>query len=132
MACSSKEGDAASKSNVKSAVEDGPPVQIEDLKEGTGAAVKHADWITVQYTGWLPDGTKFDSSYDFQQPFSFRVGDNFGEAVSKGWNRGLIGMRVGGKRKLTIPAELAQGKVFKEQIPPKSPVIFEIELIRID
>ena len=103
---------------------------IEDLIVGDGAeAVKGKD-ITVHYTGWLTDGTKFDSSVDRRQPFTLTLG--VGEVI-QGWDEGFGGMKVGGKRKLTIPPEMGYGSraVGSGLIPAHSTLIFEVELLRV-
>ncbi len=103
-------------------------VKIEDIKEGTGQAVKSGDTIAIHYAGTLTDGTKFDSSYDRGEPFETQIGT--GEVI-KGWDVGVVGMKVGGKRKLTIPPELGYGDQAAGDIPPNSILIFEVELIEI-
>jgi FKBP-type peptidyl-prolyl cis-trans isomerase len=105
-------------------------LKIEDLKEGEGPAAQEGDTLLVHYTGWLADGTKFDSSHDRNQPFTpFKLGAG---QVILGWDKGLIGMKVGGKRKLTIPPELAYGeKGSSPTIPPNATLTFEVELLRI-
>lgn len=104
-------------------------LKIEDEKVGTGSAVKSGDTIVVNYKGTLLDGTKFDSSYDRGQPFETQIG--VGQVI-KGWDVGIIGMKVGGKRKLTIPSNLAYGEQGAGgAIPPNAPLIFEIELLSI-
>jgi FKBP-type peptidyl-prolyl cis-trans isomerase FkpA len=101
----------------------------EDLKEGTGAAAKAGDTVDVHYTGWLTNGTKFDSSLDRGQPFSFALGAG---RVIKGWDEGVAGMKVGGKRKLTIPPALGYGaRGAGRVIPPNAELIFEVELLKI-
>jgi FKBP-type peptidyl-prolyl cis-trans isomerase len=104
-------------------------LKFEDLKEGTGKPAQPGETVVVHYTGWLTDGTKFDSSVDRNQPFDFRLGAG---SVIKGWDQGVQGMREGGKRRLTIRPELAYGK---EGRPPKIPqnatLVFEIELLKI-
>ena len=103
---------------------------IEDLIVGDGAeAVKGKD-ITVHYTGWLTDGTKFDSSVDRRQPFTLTLG--VGEVI-QGWDEGFGGMKVGGKRNLTIPPEMGYGSraVGGGLIPAHSTLIFEVELLRV-
>jgi len=109
------------------------PVQLaaEILQEGTGdVQVKAGDSITVHYTGWLADGTKFDSSVDRGQPFTVTAG--VGQVIS-GWDQGVLGMKVGEKRKLTIPANLAYGEAgLGEVIPPNADLVFEVELLSIN
>jgi FKBP-type peptidyl-prolyl cis-trans isomerase len=100
-----------------------------ELKEGTGTAAKKGDTVEVHYTGWLKDGKKFDSSVDRGQPFSFPLGAG---RVIKGWDEGVAGMKVGGKRKLIIPSELAYGKRGAgNAIPPDAELTFEVELLKI-
>ena len=81
-------------------------LQYSDITAGTGSEAKTGDSVEVHYTGWLKDGKKFDSSLDRGQPFAFRLGQGM---VIKGWDEGVAGMKVGGKRKLIIPADLAYG-----------------------
>lgn len=102
---------------------------IEDLEAGAGAAVAgRGEQITVHYTGWLENGTQFDSSVG-REPFDFPVGKGF---VIAGWDQGVVGMKIGGKRKLTIPAQLAYGeRGAGGVIPPNATLIFEIELLAI-
>lgn len=102
----------------------------EDLILGEGALVEKHSIVTVNYTGWLEDGTKFDSSLNpGREPFRFTVGA--GQVIS-GWDEGLIGMKVGGKRKLTIPASLGYGDRDMGTIPANSTLIFEIELLSVE
>ncbi|XXX82130.1 FKBP-type peptidyl-prolyl cis-trans isomerase [Sorangium sp. So ce134] len=102
---------------------------IEDLKEGTGAEAKHGHLVTVHYVGTLTDGSKFDSSRDRGQGFSFKLGAG---QVIKGWDQGVAGMKIGGVRKLTVPPELGYGaRGFPPVIPPNSTLIFEVELLAL-
>lgn len=102
---------------------------IEDIEEGTGEAVVEAgDDIVVHYHGTLTDGTVFDSSVDRGEPFQTQIG--VGQVIP-GWDEGILGMKVGGKRKLTIPPNMAYGEQGAGSIPPNSTLIFEVELIEI-
>ena len=105
-------------------------LKYQDLKEGTGEAAKKGDSVTVHYTGWLKDGKKFDSSVDRKEPFEFQLGA--GEVI-KGWDEGVAGMKVGGKRKLIIPPELGYGKKGTPDgtIPGDAELTFEVELLKI-
>src|SRR5579885_1905642 len=104
-----------------------PELQIEELQPGTGDAARAGQAVDVHYTGWLTDGKKFDSSHDRGKPFRFTLGR--GEVI-KGWDQGVQGMKVGGKRKLTIPPELGYGaKGAGGVIPPNATLIFEVELL---
>tara|TARA_Y100000768_G_C23609740_1_gene509945 strand:+ start:81 stop:485 length:405 start_codon:yes stop_codon:yes gene_type:complete len=103
---------------------------IEDIKIGDGQEVEKFNIVTVNYTGLLEDGTKFDSSLNpGRTPFRFTVGAG---QVIKGWDEGLMGMKVGGKRKLTIPPELGYGSRDNGPIPANSTLIFEIDLLGIE
>ena len=104
--------------------------QIVDLRAGAGVACKSGDTVSVHYTGTLEDGSKFDSSRDRGQPFSFPLGAG---RVIKGWDVGVAGMKVGGQRKLTIPAEEGYGsRGAGAAIPPNSTLYFDVELLKID
>lgn len=102
---------------------------IEKLTMGAGAAPKAGDVVVAHYTGWLTDGTKFDSSVDRNEPFEFVLGRG---QVIKGWDQGIASMRVGDKVKLTIPPELGYGeRGAGGVIPPNATLIFEIELLDV-
>ncbi len=104
-------------------------LNIEDIKEGSGDEVKSGDYITVHYTGTLENGEVFDSSKNHGKPFSFRIGIG---AVIDGWEMGIMGMKVGGKRKLTIPPQLAYGDRSVGSIPANSTLVFDVEIVSID
>ncbi len=102
--------------------------KIEDLVKGKGPEAVRGKTVEVHYTGWLTDGTQFDSSVG-GQPFSFRIGA--GEVI-EGWDRGVAGMKVGGKRKLTLPPDLAYGaRGAPPEIPANATLVFEIELLGV-
>ena len=104
-------------------------LEIEVLQEGAGPEAKQGDKVAVHYTGTLTDGAKFDSSLDRGQPFTFVLGQGM---VIQGWEKGVVGMKVGEKRKLTIAPELGYGEEGAgESIPPNSTLIFEVELLEI-
>ncbi len=105
-------------------------LQYEDQNEGTGNAAKAGDKVSVHYTGRLKDGKKFDSSVDRGQPFDFPLGAG---RVIKGWDEGVAGMKVGGKRKLVIPPDLGYGKRGAGGvIPPDAELHFDVELLKIN
>src|SRR6187549_1398814 len=102
---------------------------IEDLVVGDGATASAGQRVSVHYTGWLENGTKFDSSKDRGEPFMFSLGR--GEVI-RGWDEGVSGMKVGGKRKLTIPAALGYGtRGAGGVIPPNATLLFEVELLGV-
>ena len=103
-------------------------LQIVDEKIGTGEAVKRGDTVEINYVGTLTNGTKFDASADHGGPFTTQIG--VGQVI-KGWDEGVIGMKVGGKRKLTIPPSLGYGAQAVGSIPANSTLIFQIELVGI-
>jgi len=104
-------------------------LKIEIIQEGAGEGAKNGDNVTVHYTGTLVDGTKFDSSIDRGQPFTFNLGSR---QVIQGWEQGILGMKVGEKRKLTIPSEMGYGKFGRGNIPPNATLIFDVEMIGIN
>jgi len=105
-------------------------LKIENIKEGTGAEAVNGKQVSVHYTGTLTDGKKFDSSVDRGQPFKFVLGAG---QVIRGWDLGVAGMKVGGKRKLTIPPELGYGeRGAGGVIPPNATLLFEVELLEVN
>ena len=105
-------------------------LNYEELQVGNGDEAKPGDTVEVHYTGWLKNGTKFDSSKDRGRPFSFPLGAG---RVIKGWDEGVAGMKVGGKRKLVIPPELGYGtRGAGNSIPPDAQLTFEVELLKIN
>ena len=104
-------------------------LEIEEIVEGTGGEAATGNTVAVHYTGWLTDGTKFDSSLDRGQPFQFTLGQGM---VIKGWDEGVVGMKVGGKRRLTIPPEMGYGdRGAGGVIPPGATLVFEVELLEV-
>jgi FKBP-type peptidyl-prolyl cis-trans isomerase len=105
-------------------------LQYWDIKVGTGQVAKEGDGVRVHYTGWLTNGKKFDSSIDGGRPFTFVLGH---EEVIKGWDEGVAGMKVGGKRQLRIPPDLAYGTSGTPDgtIPPNSTLIFDVQLLGV-
>ena len=119
---------------------DGPPtiegkptvtpsgLKIWDIKLGAGDKAIGGMDVTVHYTGWFTDGKKFDSSVDRDEPFTFRLGSH---QVIKGWDEGVAGMKVGGKRRLEIPGDLAYGPKGRGPVPPNAILIFDVELLKV-
>jgi FKBP-type peptidyl-prolyl cis-trans isomerase FkpA len=104
-------------------------LKYEDLVEGAGAEARAGQQVSVHYTGWLTDGSKFDSSVDRNQPFQFALGRGM---VIRGWDEGVAGMKVGGRRKLTIPPQLGYGaRGAGGVIPPNATLVFEVELLEV-
>ena len=100
-----------------------------DIKVGTGKEAKNGDKASVQYLGTLLDGSKFDSSYDRNEPFEFSLGKG---QVIKGWDEGVVGMKVGGKRRLVVPGDLAYGAQSPSpEIPPNATLVFDVELVDV-
>ena len=114
--------------NTTSTMNQSNSVNVEDLVIGNGDVAKRGDLLTVHYAGKLSDGRVFDSSIDRNLPFNFVLGAG---DVIKGWDEGLVGMRVGGKRRLTIAPEYAYGSQGAGPIPPNSTLIFEVELLGV-
>ena len=110
--------------------EDVTELKITDIKEGNGASAVSGKTLTVNYRGALTSGTQFDSSYDRGQPFVFKLGVG---GVIQGWDKGVVGMKVGGKRKLVIPPDLGYGsRGAGASIPPNATLVFEIELLKVE
>jgi len=104
-------------------------LKYDDLQEGDGPVAAAGQRVSVHYTGWLTDGRKFDSSLDRDTPFDFSLGAG---QVIRGWDEGVQGMKVGGKRKLTIPPQLGYGaRGAGGVIPPNATLVFEVELLEI-
>ena len=104
-------------------------LDVQDEVVGQGQEAKTGDEVSVHYTGTLMDGKKFDSSRDRGDPFKFKLGQGM---VIKGWDQGIVGMKVGGRRKLTIPPELGYGPMgYPPVIPPNSTLIFDVELVEV-
>ena len=104
-------------------------LRYQDLEVGTGSEAVAGSSVSVHYTGWLTDGTKFDSSVDGGKPFEFRLGAGM---VIAGWDEGVAGMHIGGKRKLVIPGDLGYGAAGAgRDIPPNATLVFEVELLDV-
>ncbi len=103
---------------------------IDDVRTGEGQEARPGQIVTVHYTGWLTDGRKFDSSKDRHDPFQFHLG---GQEVIAGWDEGVVGMKIGGVRKLTIPPHLGYGpRGAGGVIPPNATLVFEVELLGLN
>jgi len=109
-------------------IETGSGLKYIEIKAGSGDSPEPGQTVVVHYTGWLEDGTKFDSSVDRGQPFSFPIGTG---RVIAGWDQGLATMQVGGQRRLIIPPDLAYGASGQGPIPPNATLIFDVELLEV-
>lgn len=119
----------ATPSKTKESTQNVGGLKIKDLVVGQGAVAKTGDTVSVHYTGWLTDGTKFDSSLDRQQPFEFVLGQG---QVIPGWDKGVVGMKVGGKRELIIPPEMGYGdQGAGGAIPPGATLKFNVQLLAV-
>jgi peptidylprolyl isomerase len=126
-----QKGDLVKMAQANSGVVTSPTgLKYQDEKVGSGASPRQGQTVSVHYTGWLTNGKKFDSSVDRGTPFEFVLGAG---QVIKGWDEGVASMKVGGKRKLTIPANLAYGSrdVGGGLIPPNSTLVFDVELLGV-
>lgn len=112
----------------KNTIMNEPYVKTSILKEGKGEEATNGSRVTVNYTGWLTNGTKFDSSLDRNRPLEFTLGSH---EVIEGWEKGVLGMKVGEIRRLEIPPEMAYGEQDLGIIPPNSTLIFEVELLKV-
>jgi FKBP-type peptidyl-prolyl cis-trans isomerase len=140
VGCSGKKADEGGNTNVPAKSPERPTessnpttttdtgLQIQDITEGTGATAETGKVVAMHYTGWLMDGKKFQSSLDRGKPYTIKLGA--GEVI-KGWDEGIVGMKVGGKRKLTIPPNLAYGEAGRGPIPPNSTLVFEVDLMSV-
>ena len=125
----SNQKDTSSPSSNENTITMPSGLSYQDLVVGSGQEAQQGDSVSVHYTGWLEDGTKFDSSIDRGTPFTFVLGAG---NVIQGWDEGIVGMKIGGKRRLTIPPHLAYGEQgFSGVIPPNATMIFEVELVNI-
>ncbi len=128
--CQKKENAAGESTTQSGGGSEVQGLKIVDEVPGTGDEATEGKRVTVHYTGTLTDGTKFDSSLDRNQPFTFQLGSG---QVIKGWDIGVKGMKVGGKRKLTIPPELAYGdRGAGGVIPPNATLEFQVELLKVE
>ena len=141
LAVASCGGDAGDTGEVRAATETAPEVDLTamtqtesglhmlDLEVGEGEAAAPGQLATVHYTGWFVEGGKFDSSLDRGEPYFFPLGQGH---VIAGWDEGVVGMKVGGKRRLVIPPELAYGPEGRPGIPANSTLVFDVELLSVE
>ena len=122
-------GDSNNDNIDKNAITTASGLKYYDLTVGTGDSPTSGQTVVVNYTGWLQDGTQFDSSVNSGQPFSFQLGTG---AVIPGWDEGLATMKPGGKRQLVIPPDLAYGATGYGDIPPNATLVFEVELLAVE
>ena len=128
-ACTGKDSEKTAEGTATAQGETVTELKIEEIKAGEGKEAVAGKKVSVHYTGWLTDGTKFDSSVDRGQPFVFDLGAG---RVIKGWDQGVVGMKVGGKRKLTIPSTLGYGeRGAGAVIPPNATLVFDVELLDV-
>ena len=121
-------GESKSSPSQEATIKTSSGLEYIDITIGTGAVAVAGKSVAVHYTGWLTNGKKFDSSVDRGQPFQFLLGAG---RVIKGWGEGVAGMKIGGKRKLIIPANLGYGARGVGSIPPNSTLVFEVELLGV-
>jgi FKBP-type peptidyl-prolyl cis-trans isomerase len=125
IACGAK---AEKNKETKRPSEPEPEVKIDDIIVGKGPTVEKGDYVELHYTGTLTDGTQFDSSVESQEPLSFRVGH--GQMI-RGFDKGVLNMKEGGKRRITVPAALGYGSRARDKIPANSTLIFEVDLLKV-
>lgn len=128
VGCEAAESPEARRQRIQELSRSVTELRIRDLEAGTGAEASPGRTISVHYTGTLLDGTEFDSSRGKGEPFEFQLGTG---QVIPGWDEGLVGMRVGGRRELIIPANMAYGREGLGDIPPDAALKFDVELVDV-